>query len=178
MTSNISPTWIQLWFLISSLVVYWDASYCLLRPLSMENGSLNYLFRPYNLYAKVDYVYGIPALEANDGFTSAQAFLNVIESTMNLFYLYLLRQQKYDINKVHLIGFLSASLTLYKTVLYWLNEYYSGFKHIGHNDLNSILILWIIPNGLWLLVPSLITFTLGKQIWNNLGSEKNTKKIN
>lgn len=26
-----------------------------------------------------------------------------------------------------------------------LNEYYSGFRHIGHNDPLSLVFLWLIP---------------------------------
>lgn len=31
------------------------------------------------------------------------------------------------------------------TKLAGLNEYYSGFSNIGHNDLLSLVFLWIIP---------------------------------
>lgn len=71
-----------------------------------------------------------------------------------------------------LLGFAISVMTLSKTVLYgksfnsfqtemdnpgmrinWklmgrqivLNEFHSGFKHIGHNDAFSLLFLWIIP---------------------------------
>ncbi|OAA39538.1 C6 transcription factor [Beauveria brongniartii RCEF 3172] len=73
-----------------------------------------------------------------------------------------------------LVGFSAAVMTLSKTILYCmvsffgeggaqrpngqrkkprlttscftgLNEYYSGFDNIGHNDLSSLIFLWIIP---------------------------------
>lgn len=63
-----------------------------------------------------------------------------------------------------LLAFSSAVMTLSKTVLYCrsclygllcfycaaadylgLNEYYSDFANIGHNDLYSLIVLWIIP---------------------------------
>ncbi|CAO3589902.1 unnamed protein product [Absidia cylindrospora] len=163
------PTWIRLWFLISSLIVYWDAGFCLLRPHSMEGGSLNFLWRPYNLYSKIDHFYGIQALEANDGFTGAQAFLNVVESTMNLVYLYLaMHPTKYNIHKVNILGFAAALLTLNKTVLYWLNEIFSGMSHTGHNSMFDFIFLWVIPNGLWIIVPGWIVATLGQNIARQL----------
>ncbi|KAI8093868.1 uncharacterized protein BX664DRAFT_330782 [Halteromyces radiatus] len=166
--SSTPSTWIRAWFLISSLVVYWDAAYCLLRPHSMEGGSLNYVWRPYNLYAKIDHFYGIQALEANDGFTGAQAFLNLVESTMNLVYLYLL-SKPINSRKVTLFGFTAVLLTLNKTVLYWLIEYFSGFHHIGHNTFFDLFFLWIIPNGLWIVVPGLIVWKLGQDLVNDSG---------
>ncbi|KAI8331059.1 hypothetical protein BC941DRAFT_439674 [Chlamydoabsidia padenii] len=167
------PTWIRLWFLVSSLVVFWDAGYCLLRPYSMEGGSLNYLWRPYNLYAKIDHFYGPQALEAKDGFTGAQAFLNVVESILNLTYLYFAHQpMKYNINKVNLLGFAAALLTLNKTVLYWLNEIFSGMNHTGHNTTFDFVCLWVIPNGAWIIVPGWIVVTLGRTICQQLGRTK------
>lgn len=44
-----------------------------------------------------------------------------------------------------LLGFATAVMTLSKTVLYWLNEYFSGFANIGHNDVYNLVVLWIIP---------------------------------
>ncbi|KAI8060753.1 hypothetical protein BC940DRAFT_311486 [Gongronella butleri] len=171
MASVKTPAWIQLWFLVSSLVVYWDAGYCLLRPHSMEGGSLNYLWTPYNLYAKIDYVYGLPALHSNDGWTSAQAFMNVVESTMNLLYLYMVRNPgKYNASRVQLLGFTAIVLTLNKTILYGLNEVFSGMKHTGHNDWPTFLGLWIVPNCTWIVVPSVIFFKLGAQLCRELGA--------
>ncbi|KAL9709564.1 hypothetical protein Ac2012v2_007303 [Leucoagaricus gongylophorus] len=68
--------WITAWFLITAPVILWDASYCFMRALDQENdaqgGDLHWIWRPYALYQEIDYVYGLPALESNDGFTNAQ----------------------------------------------------------------------------------------------------------
>jgi hypothetical protein len=55
-------------------------------------------------------------------------------------------------------------MTCSKTVLYWLQEYYSTYANIGHNSLGRLIFLWIIPNGLWILLPLLITFRLGDEL--------------
>lgn len=48
------------------------------------------IWKPYALYGTIDYIYGWPAWEEKDGFTGAQTFLNVIETIMYSYYLYLL----------------------------------------------------------------------------------------
>ena len=45
-----------------------------------------------------------------------------------------------------------------------LNEYFSKFENIGHNDLNSLVWLWIVPNGLWLIFPTYMCYVLAKEI--------------
>jgi hypothetical protein len=41
------------------------------------------------LYGRVDYVYGWPAFEANDGWTASQGWVNLLETAAYLGYLYL-----------------------------------------------------------------------------------------
>jgi hypothetical protein len=71
--------------------------------------------------------------------------LNLVETALNVFYLYLAHVAKYPAASV--VGFMSVTMTLSKTVLYWLQEYYCNFCAIGHNDLKTIVVYWIIPNG-------------------------------
>lgn len=57
----------------------------------MPGGFLHWpLWVPYDLYGKIDYIYGWPAFEAHNGFTSAQGTLNAIESAMYVYYLYVM----------------------------------------------------------------------------------------
>ncbi|KAL7313787.1 hypothetical protein PS15m_007479 [Mucor circinelloides] len=164
------PLWIRTWTLVSSLVVIWDFGYCLLRPLSMEGGSLNFLWKPYNLYAKIDYFYGLPAFNSQDGFTGAQAFMNGIETLLNFTYLGLLKNDRVSVGQANLVGFSAALMTLSKTILYWLIEPFSGYQHIGHNSVKDLIILWIIPNGLWIVVPAAIVYILGKDLFHRLNA--------
>ena len=73
------------------------------------------------------------------------AALNVVENFMNIGYLYLAHVAKSPV--APLLGFMSATMTLSKTVLYWLQEYYCGGCAVGHNDFKTLLVYWIIPNG-------------------------------
>lgn len=47
------------------------------------------IWSPYAIYCTVDYFYGWPALEANDGFTGAQGIMNIVETVMYLVYLWI-----------------------------------------------------------------------------------------
>ncbi|KAI8576227.1 hypothetical protein K450DRAFT_257735 [Umbelopsis ramanniana AG] len=173
------PKWIVGWFFISSLVVFWDAGYCLLRPLSMAGGKYNWIWRPYNLYATVDYFYGPEAIAANDGFTSAQSVMNVVENIVNLTYVYLATNPKINVGFANLVGFSGAVMTLSKTILYWLNDHCSGWAHTKHNDLQTFITLWVIPNGVWIVVPAIITVVLGTDLVKRMGgvSVASTKKV-
>lgn len=67
-----------------------------------------------------------------------------------------------------LVAYSAAVMTVSKTVLYWLNEYYSGFANIGHNSFTDLLFLWIIPNGAWLVLPSYMIYLTGSEILQGL----------
>jgi len=78
-----------------------------------------------------------------------------------------------------------ALMTLSKTVLYRmlvlspncisvltafvvLNEVFSGFAHIGHNDASSIFFLWALPNGAWIALPTYLVYVSAKEIMEGL----------
>lgn len=135
-----------IWLCISLPLVAWDTGYIMLRPLSMPGGSLQWpLWVPYELYGKVDYIYGWKAFNEQNGFTGAQAFLNIVESSMYIYYLYILfaygkqskaqgrgapkassigflGQQRYVDGKMAgvavLVAYSAAVMTVSKTVLY------------------------------------------------------------
>lgn len=55
----------------------------------MPGGSLHWpIWSPYELYGKVDYIYGWKAFNEHNGFTAAQSILNVIETVMYSYYAY------------------------------------------------------------------------------------------
>lgn len=177
-----------IWFIISLPLVAWDTGYVLLRPHSMPGGWAHVpIWVPYDLYGKIDYIYGWKAFNEHNGFTAAQALMNVVESLFYIYYLYILYiygkpspAPGRGAPKLSMMGFLGGEryltgkmagvavlalfsgsvMTLAKTVLYCeifllsvknmlifsvLNEAFSGFENIGHNDLLTLLTLWIIP---------------------------------
>jgi len=84
------------------------------------------------LYGEINHLHGLNAYTAKSGFPSAQAIMNIVESTLSLEYIYLvhLGGKSKRISKVSnakradpkapLIGFAAAVMTLSKTLLYWL----------------------------------------------------------
>ena len=85
------------------------------------------LYTPYELYGKIDYIYGEKAWNENNGFTAAQTALNAFETAGYLGYLYVVWQ--YGKGKERtlgggwggvacLTGFALSVMTVSKTVLY------------------------------------------------------------
>ncbi|KAE8149640.1 hypothetical protein BDV25DRAFT_155975 [Aspergillus avenaceus] len=192
-------TAITIWLLVSVPLVVWDAGYVLLRPHSMPGNKLHSpLWTPYALYGTIDYMYGWPAFNARNGFTAAQTVLNVLECISYIYYLGIVYEQgvpassgrgqrkakkgfKWMLNtekvisghtgaKALLIAYSASLMTLGKTILYLLNEVFSGFDNIGHNDIMTLIFLWIIPNGLWIVFPSYNVYVLGSEIVSSLVS--------
>ncbi|KAI4599784.1 hypothetical protein KJ359_001520 [Pestalotiopsis sp. 9143b] len=183
-----------LWFAISLPLVIWDSIYVLGRPHTMEGGFLHWPFyTPYKLYGETDYIYGWKAFNSRNGFTSAQGSLNVIETAMYLAYIYLYFARGKPVGGVLggekrvltgraagqavLIAFSAAVMTLSKTVLYWASEYFSGFDNIGHNSLPDLILLWIIPNGAWLVLPTYMVYVMGGEIIDGLATASRSVNI-
>lgn len=140
------------------------------------------LFTPYALYGTVDYMYGWPAYNANNGFTAAQGSLNFLETVGYLGYLWIVWQKGEKGKRILtggwggmavLVGFALSVMTVSKTILYQLNEYFSGFENVGHNDTGSLILLWIIPNGAWIVFPSYMTYVFAKDILRGLAIASN-----
>ncbi|KAF7368730.1 hypothetical protein MVEN_00197800 [Mycena venus] len=155
-------TWVSLWFLLTAPIILWDVGYCFMRPRSMEGGDLHWFWAAYSKYQTVDYVYGLPSFEKGDGFPNAQSLLNVVETTLNLVYLYTAYVTAWP--PAPLIGFTGAALTLAKTLLYWAQEYYCNFCAVGHNSLEDLIKYYVLTSSPWVIVPALIVVRLGKDL--------------
>jgi len=145
--ANVPSTLALGWLAVSLPLVAWDTGYVLLRPASMPGGSLHWpLWVPYELYGNVDHIYGFKQWNANNGFTAAQAALNLIESLMYLAYVYLWYTQGRPLGGKFagrtgvtgrtagwalLLGFSAAVMTLSKTVLYCESGLISRLPRMG-----------------------------------------------
>ncbi|KAG6134415.1 hypothetical protein E4U12_002193 [Claviceps purpurea] len=193
-----------LWLAISLPLVIWDTGYVLGRPHTMHGGRAHWpLWLPYKLYGEVDYVYGWKAILDKNGFTAAQSTLNVIETVLYLAYLWLWRSRGSweggDAAAVAaapgdregrgawvvrgrvgalalLLGFSAAVMTLSKTLLYWCNEYFSGFENVGHNEFVDLLLMWILPNGAWLVGSAYMIWSMGSEILDKLEHTAHVKR--
>ncbi|KAE8351815.1 hypothetical protein BDV28DRAFT_136377 [Aspergillus coremiiformis] len=190
---------IIIWLVVSVPLVIWDAGYVLLRPHSMPGNKLHApIWTPYALYGTIDYMYGWPALNARNGFTAAQTVLNLMECVGYIYYLWTVYRQGVSASggrgqrkartghmwmlktdkvvagrtgaTALLIAYSASLVTLSKTILYWLNEVFSGFDNIGHNDTITIILFWILPNGLWIVFPTYNAYVLGSEIVASLES--------
>ncbi|KIM27823.1 hypothetical protein M408DRAFT_329766 [Serendipita vermifera MAFF 305830] len=159
-------TWITVWIIVSSILVAWDAGYCFMRPRSFHGGDLHWIWKPYSLYQNIDLVYGVEAHRRGDGFTNAQSLLNVFEVIANLTYLFKTHISPDPVAPV--IGLSAAIATFSKTVLYWAQEYYCNYCAVGHNEPWTLFIMWMVPNGAWLVFPGMIIWTLYKDIASSL----------
>jgi hypothetical protein len=102
----------------------------------MPGGAWHYpLWAPYKLYGEIDHIYGFKAFRAGNGFTSAQGFLNAIETLLYLWYLgawYFAGKRSSSAGykvvsgragaRATLVGFSAAVMTLSKTILYCKNN--------------------------------------------------------
>ncbi|KAI9854415.1 MAG: hypothetical protein M1824_000341 [Vezdaea acicularis] len=185
-----------IWLLIEIPLVIWDFCYMSLRPHSMTGGKWHSpIWTPYSIYARVDYVYGFPALERGDGWPMAQSALNVVETAMYIAYLFLVykygvssakkgrgapaksrvgwlaesREVKGELGGIAaLLGFSVAVMTLSKTVIYWAIEYYSGWANIGHNNLFDLTVYFLLPQAPWLIFPTYMAYNFWNEIAEGL----------
>ncbi|KAK4202157.1 hypothetical protein QBC40DRAFT_277061 [Triangularia verruculosa] len=180
MTFTHTPTALtKLWLAISLPAVAWDFFYVIFRPHSMPGGSMHWpVWVPYALYGEVDHNYGWKQWNAGNGFTAAQSWMNLIETIMYLIYAAIWWSNKDPVTGqikgrkaalAVLCAFASGVMTESKTVLYWLNEACSDFENIRQNDLFRLVVLWMIPNGLWLVFPAKeFIYGFGKEILDGL----------
>jgi hypothetical protein len=101
----------------------------------MAGGKLQWpIWKPYEIYAVIDHVYGAPGWENKDGFGGAQGALNGIETILYGLYLTIVFNNGVPIagswisggwkisgktgNRALIIGFAAAVMTLSKTILY------------------------------------------------------------
>jgi len=162
----------------------------------MAGGFLQWpVWKPYEIYASIDYVYGWPAWEANEGFAAAQGYLNIIETIGYGLYIMILynhgtsaaggrgvqfgqgvegwfaggrKVQGTAASRAVLIAFSASIMTWSKTLLYFLNEACSNFKNVKHNDWATLIPLYIVMNGLWFTLSSYMVYVFGAEIIEGL----------
>lgn len=93
-------------------------------------------------YGAIDLIYGFSTLESGHGFTNAQAALNIVEATLNVYYLFLRHNSPEAVSggKRHayyahapLVGFAASLMTLSKTALYFLQGE-SSLQRLGSSS--------------------------------------------
>jgi len=144
---------------MSTIVVVWDALFVLLRPGSFPDGDIGFLWSfAYTIYLEVDHSYG----DLTNHVIEAMAVMSLFEAC--LVGVALVLDKRGLAHKAHLVAMLAAALTCAKTTLFFLVEGMHGWHSIAHNDVLSMVTLYIIPNGLWIVVPLLVVVTLSKRL--------------
>jgi len=128
-----------------------------------------WVWQPYDTYSKVDLLYG----KMNDSFVVSQSMMNIVENAMN-FAAVTLHFNNHPAGLV--VGIIGLTMTLGKTVLYSLMDIVCKFCNTGHNDLFTLVFLYLIPNGLWIVVPFIGVVTLGNKIVQLLNAAHVKKK--
>ncbi|BEJ11983.1 hypothetical protein CspHIS471_0204430 [Cutaneotrichosporon sp. HIS471] len=169
-----TPRWVRLWLALSSIVVLWDVGYCLYRPRSFPGGDLAWIWAPYNMvpYIHVDHLYGWPALESGDGFTNAQAVMNIVETIFNFISLAL-----GDHPAAPLIALISLVMTASKTDLYFLQEVFCDWCNTGHNPPFRFWTVWVLTNGTWIVVPTIAAIVLTAGLIRELSARPRSQHL-
>ncbi|XP_065184802.1 uncharacterized protein LOC135815430 [Sycon ciliatum] len=160
---NKLPAWLVLWLIVASPVVVWDASFLFTRPASLPGGDLHWLFSPYALYIEVDGRYA----DMSDTFGLAQAYMNVVEVVLSLATVALhFRRDR----RARLLGLVTLMMTWWKTVAYMIQymDICNGGDYLAKNTTMSLVFLFLIPNGLWLVFPLLGIISLWSSLHRSL----------
>jgi hypothetical protein len=153
------PRWIVVWLVVSTPVTLWDASFLLARPASFPDGDLGFLWSiAYTTYLEVDHSYADLSL----GFPKAVAVMSCVEAVIVGAGLAADGKGRHAL--AHLLLTVVTSLTAAKTATFLMVEGLGGFSHTGHNAAGAFWSLWAIPNGIWLVVPTLAAVTLGRRL--------------
>ena len=151
-SSKCFPKWISVWLIITSVICTWDASFVFLRPASFDM----MLWAPYRDYIQVDKLYG----NVDDAFVWSQSVMNVVEVGLNLLALSYVSKKQYRTAAV--VAIITSTMTCSKTILYHIIEIACGFCCTAHNDMFTLIMLYCLPNGVWIWVPATVVFRLGK----------------
>lgn len=95
-------------------------------------------------------------------FVNSLPYMDFLEIGLSLISLYLNYLRK--VLAAMLFAFSSLLLTGTKTIFVFIHEGIGGFKHVGHNDLSEIILFYIVPNSIWILLPLLAVFILGRAL--------------
>ncbi len=160
------PRFITIWIIIAGVVVSWDAGYLLTRPHSMAGGPLFWLFQPYAKYITLDLLYG----NLKNSFVVAQAWLNILEIICGFLALAMYHGSKSSTTKnlACVILLITCVATFCKTVLYFVHDFVDTGIHPDQHPTDiswfDYIMLFIVPNIIWIVVPLSCIVNLTKQI--------------
>lgn len=149
-----------IWLTLGSLIVFTDAFFVLMRPLSQQKGTpLGDFYAYYDLYIKMDQLYGI-----QNNFLYIVAWLNIIEGVICFVGAFLMLA-KCPIKQ--LIGaffaIIANAFIFWKTVIYMWYDLEFVTDAVKSLTIESTY-LYFIPNGFWIVCPILVMYTVPGRI--------------
>ncbi|MGV9825584.1 hypothetical protein [Gordonia sp. NPDC003429] len=153
------PRWVVVWFAVTAAIQTYDACYELLGSISHRGGSMAWLWPGHVFYSSFDHRYA-----GFDAFGSAQSWANLLEVIALVWVLSHARRWSAVI-----VGLLVSVATFWKTVIYFLVEAASGLEmtrqSLDRGDLGGFLMVAVLPNLVWIVVPGAVVITLGRQVY-------------
>lgn len=149
------PGWILNWFLLTAIVCTWDASFILCRPHSLPGGAWHGFWYLYKYYITVDRRY----MDEEDSFSRGISLLNVVEVILCVFVIML---NYYRSKHTRIAAFTVSVMTFWKTVLYFVmfTEFCGAGPLRVQNTLLQEIFVYVIPNGIWVVVPFIVMVKL------------------
>lgn len=147
------PLLAAVWFSVVAPVVVVDGVFVLTRSLDVNIPhplSEVVPFKYWLIYAQYDRRYA----PNNDAFVVAQSWLNLVEVALGLVavMLGLLRAN----NAAVKLAILVATMTLFKTVLYYVLDIVEEGLYTKHNTFAEQFAMVIVPSSFWIIVPAVI----------------------
>ncbi|MES1908415.1 MAG: hypothetical protein MHM6MM_001360 [Cercozoa sp. M6MM] len=166
--------WHVAWLLVSAIVCTYDALFVLLRPRTLPGGDLNWIFSIYDLYIQVDKNYGVFD-GLGSGFLHSVAYLNLVEVGLSVIALLMLSVRRSRAMGALLTLAINVAI-LWKTALFFSFEILNNFHSTEHNDRMTWWLLYVVPNGIWLLMPLLTSLSLMRRMAPALSTDRSAKK--
>lgn len=142
------------WLLVSSPLCLWDSGYQIARPRSFAGEDLHWIWKPYVYYANVDFMYGRQKYDLHDGLPLSIAYMDVLESVVNFLVVYFAFRQHNSLALV--VGLIVSTATFWKTVLYFVQDMFSGFQSTKQDTRTQYWLVYFLPNIWWILFPGYI----------------------
>lgn len=110
-----------------------------------------------------------------DTFIYAQTWANVVEIVLSLATITLILQRS---KGAVLCAFTVSTMTFWKTVIYMIQyfDFCAGGHLVKHHTWSQYIGLFLIPNGIWIVVPFYLMVVYGKKILCALHSNNTEHK--
>lgn len=144
------PAWVRAWYIANFVILVPDAAYILLRPRSLEDGDLGWLFPIFHIYARIDSLF-----KDKDLVVQCIYVIGLLDIIFMTYLMVCYGRYSRNISYALLVIIRASGLAV-KTAVYLMYSY------------SFIVPRWVIPvmmmNSLWVTVPLLIISNVSRNI--------------